>query len=94
MWPHLGPEQGRCRGGCELQEICKRPNRQDSVMNWVSGKAEESRLTLGHPALVAGWLVGLSPKPGGYRRERKAREGKGFRGGHWECDGPARHKRG
>lgn len=45
-------------------------------MNWVSGKAEESRLTLGHPALMAGWLVGLSPKPGGYRRENRLGRGK------------------
>lgn len=31
-------------------------------------KAEESRPTLGHPALLAGCLVGLFPKPGGIGR--------------------------
>ena len=41
------------------------PNHQDLVINWVEGmrEVEESRLTLGHSALMAGWLEGLSPEP-------------------------------
>lgn len=54
------------------------PNHQDLVITWVEGmrEVEESRLTLGHSALLAGWLVGLSPKPGVYRRENRLCRGK------------------
>lgn len=33
MWPQIGQEQGRWRGGSRLPESFKRPNHQDLVIN-------------------------------------------------------------
>lgn len=85
MWPQGGQEQGRWRGDYGLQEIFKRPNHQDSVINCeIQGmrKFEESRLT--QVSSSDGWRASRAvPQARGVKEEgrsaqRKRREGKGF----------------